>query len=236
MQPRIYTYKITFEEVPYYYYGVHKEQRYNEYYMGTPVTHKWCWEIYTPKKQILEVFDYSDESWLNAQKVETRIIKTFFNIDKWCLNKNAGGIVSIDKCSKGGKVTSSIMSKEQKIQRSRNAGLKSKNNKTGIFSLTKQQLIDNGIVNGHNAKKNKTGIFSIPKAKRSQLSKDIGLRHKENGTGVCGMSLDQRIQNGIKSGTQKWQCLETGYISNAGGLHCYQKKRGIDPTKRKQIF
>ena len=24
--PRIYTYKITFEEVPYYYYGVHKEK------------------------------------------------------------------------------------------------------------------------------------------------------------------------------------------------------------------
>ena len=30
--PRIYTYKITFQEVPYYYYGVHKEKRFDEYY------------------------------------------------------------------------------------------------------------------------------------------------------------------------------------------------------------
>jgi hypothetical protein len=50
MQSRIYTYKITFEEVPYYYWGSHKEKRYNEYYMGSPVTHKWCWDFYTPKK------------------------------------------------------------------------------------------------------------------------------------------------------------------------------------------
>ena len=50
--PRIYLYKITFEEVSYYYYGVHKEKRYNEYYMGTPVTHKWVWDFYTPKKHI----------------------------------------------------------------------------------------------------------------------------------------------------------------------------------------
>ena len=32
--------------------------------------------------------------------------------------------------------------------------------------------------------------------------------------------------------TQKWQCIETGYISNAGGLSQYQKKRGIDTSKR----
>ena len=51
--PRIYTYKITFEEVPYYYYGVHKEKRFNEEYWGSPHTNKWAWEFYTPKKQIL---------------------------------------------------------------------------------------------------------------------------------------------------------------------------------------
>ena len=59
--PRIYLYKITFEEVPYYYYGVHKEKKFDEYYMGSPITNKWCWEFYTPKKQILEVFEFSEE-------------------------------------------------------------------------------------------------------------------------------------------------------------------------------
>jgi hypothetical protein len=50
MQPRIYTYKITFEEVPYYYYGSKKEKVFDEEYCGSPVTNKWCWELYTPKK------------------------------------------------------------------------------------------------------------------------------------------------------------------------------------------
>ena len=35
MQPRIYTYKITFEEVPYYYYGSKKEKYFNEEYWGS---------------------------------------------------------------------------------------------------------------------------------------------------------------------------------------------------------
>ena len=40
--PRIYIYKITFDEVLYYYYGVHKEKYFNQEYWGSPVTHKWC--------------------------------------------------------------------------------------------------------------------------------------------------------------------------------------------------
>jgi hypothetical protein len=59
--PRIYLYKITFEEVPYYYYGVHKETKFGEEYWGSPKTNKWCWELYTPKKQILQLFDFTDE-------------------------------------------------------------------------------------------------------------------------------------------------------------------------------
>jgi hypothetical protein len=47
-----------------------------EYYMGSPVTHKWCWELYTPKKQILELFEFSDKGWIEAQEVEKRIIRT----------------------------------------------------------------------------------------------------------------------------------------------------------------
>ena len=99
--PRIYLYKITFEEVSYYYYGVHKEKRYNEYYMGTPVTHKWVWDFYTPKKQILEVFDYNDEEYIKAQEVEKRLIKPVLN-DKWCLNENVGGVFSLEIRRKNG--------------------------------------------------------------------------------------------------------------------------------------
>jgi hypothetical protein len=92
--PRIYTYKITFEEVPYYYYGVKKEEYYNQEYWGSPYANKWCWELYTPKKQILELFEYTDEGWLEALNVEKRLIKPVIN-NKWCLNENVGGKVSL---------------------------------------------------------------------------------------------------------------------------------------------
>lgn len=35
--------------------------------------------------------------------------------------------------------------------------------------------------------------------------------------------------------SQKWMCLETGYVSTAGGLHSYQRKRGIDTNKRTRV-
>ena len=102
--PRIYTYKITFEEVPYYYYGVHKEKKCGEEYWGTPITNKWCWEFYTPKKQILEYFD----CWEEAQRVEGRIIREFYNKDKWCLNAHVQGIFSLQSKSKAGKIGGKI--------------------------------------------------------------------------------------------------------------------------------
>ena len=125
--PRIYTYKITFEEVPYYYYGMHQEKVFGEEYWGSPKTNKWCWELYTPKKQILETFD----SRKKANEVEQRLIRPVFNTDKWCLNENCGGFISMDLYRKIGKKTAEIHRRnktgpfdpEKKI--SRNGGLKS---------------------------------------------------------------------------------------------------------------
>ena len=124
--PRIYVYKITFEEVPYYYYGVHKEKRYNEEYWGTPVTNKWCWEFYTPKKQILQFFDFTDEGWLEAQEVEKRLIKPFYNTDKWCLNESCGGKTSLKILSENGK-KGQIISKEKGV---------------GIYGMSFEQRIE----------------------------------------------------------------------------------------------
>ena len=61
MNSRIYIYKITFLETPHYYYGVHKEKYFDDEYWGSPITHKWIWNFYTPKKQILEIFDFTNE-------------------------------------------------------------------------------------------------------------------------------------------------------------------------------
>jgi hypothetical protein len=232
--PRIYIYKITFEEVPYYYYGVHKEKKFDEYYMGSPVTHKWVWDFYTPKKQILEIFDYSDEGWLEAQEVETRLIRPFLN-NKWCLNERCGCKTSIRIC--------------------RENGIKCKENGKGIFSLSFQQRSENSKKYSKKAYKN--GLGKLSKEQLSENSKKIGLRHKENKTAICGRTKEQMSEDGRKGGNkikelgvgifaippeklrernkknalQRWECLETGFITNAGNLTKYQKARGIDTSK-----
>jgi hypothetical protein len=243
--PRIYTYKITFEEVPYYYYGVHKEKKYNEEYWGSPYTHKWCWDFYIPKKQILEIFDYTDEGWLEAQEVEKRLIKPVFNADKWCLNENCRGKFSLTSCSNGGK----------------KAGNKIVKLGIGIHSLTPEQRSENGKRGGAKAGKiggKRTyelgvGMFSFTKEERVEVCKKAGkmggMKSYELGVGVHSLTKEQMSENGKKAGkiggkiaskntnSQRWECCETGYISTAGGVVSYQKGRGIDTSKsnRKRI-
>jgi hypothetical protein len=100
MEPRIYTYKITFEEVPYWYWGVHKEKEFGEEYWGSPTTNAWAWDLYTPKKQILELFPNTDEGWASANLLEDRLIKPDIN-NPFCLNESYGGFFSLKSLRKG---------------------------------------------------------------------------------------------------------------------------------------
>jgi hypothetical protein len=251
--PRIYIYKITFEEVPYYYYGVHKEKKFGEYYMGSPVTHKWCWGLYTPKKQILETFEFSNEGWLEANEIEQRIIRPFLNDDKWCLNERCGKVVSLNILRENGKKSAK---KQQEL------GI-------GLYGLTPEQRTENGKIRGKKHKKDGTGIFAVTPEERIEIGKRVGKisyelglgihgrtkeqmtedgkkggkiaakNQKRNKTGIFGIDDEQKRKNSIKGGrktsSQKWMCLETGYVSNAGGLFRYQKSRNIDTSKRKRI-
>lgn len=219
MQPRIYTYKITFIDTPYYYYGVHKERYFDEYYMGTPATNKWCWEFHEPEKQILEFFEFSDVGWVKAQEIEKQLIKPFFNTDKWCLNQSCGGKMSLESRRKAGKI----------------GGNKTKENGTGIFSRTLEEMKENGRKGGLKAKENGTGIFAKTFEQMSEHSRKIALRAKENGTGIFALSKEQLSENSKKANSQRWECLETGHISNSGPLTNYQKARGIDTSKRRRI-
>jgi hypothetical protein len=95
MGPRIYTYKITFEEVPgFWYWGVHAEKFFNDGYMGSPTTNKHFWELYIPKRQILEIFEYSEKGWKEANAVERRLIMPDLNHAR-CLNESCAGVMSL---------------------------------------------------------------------------------------------------------------------------------------------
>ena len=259
--PRIYTYKITFEEVPYYYYGVHKEKMFDEYYMGSPITHKWMWDFYTSKKQILEVFPFTDESWLEAQEVEKRLIKPVFNADKWCLNQNCGGVLSLDTCSRGGKKGGNKnkengtgifkLSAEERKEVSKKAGRiggkitgqKNKELGLGFFKMSFEEKSQLGKRNAEENKKNKTGLYALTQEQRSENAKKGGDIAYKMSAGVHNRSKEQMTEDGKKGGkiggkkssSQKWMCEETGYVTNAGALTHYQRARNIDTSKRTRI-
>ncbi len=102
MEPRIYVYKITFVDRPEWYWGVHKEKRFDEYYMGSPYTHKKFWELYQPIKEIIEVFDYSDAGWLKACGREQELIRPDIN-NPLCLNESCGNWLSLAEISENSK-------------------------------------------------------------------------------------------------------------------------------------
>jgi hypothetical protein len=269
--PRIYTYKITFEEVPYYYYGVHKEKKFGEYYIGSPVTHKWCWELYTPKKQILELFDYTDEGWIKAQEVEQRLIKPVYQTDKWCLNASCGITISIDILKKSGNKTKELciglhrLTPKEIKQNAIKGGKKAKELGVGVFSmsfeqrsevgrrnkelgigihgLTKDERIKNGRKGSQKNKENGVGIFALTHSEivhNASKGGSIGGKvNAKNKTGVCGRSKEKMTEDGKKgaknTNSQKWICLETGYIANSGALSKYQKARNIDTSKRVRV-
>ena len=255
--PRIYTYKITFEEVPYYYYGVKKEKYFYQYYMGSPYTHKWCWEFYTPKKQILELFEYSDEGWLEAQEIEKQLIKPFYRNDKWCLNENCGGTFSLDTYIRAGKRGNKTnkkngtgvygMTLEQKSEGGKRGGKNGGKvvgkqnaiNKTGICGRSKEKMTEDGKKGGTaSAKKQKElgiGFFGMSFEQRSQNAKKANETHKKNKTGVYALTYEDRSKMAEKVNSQRWMCTETSHISNSGGLSRYQRARGIDTSKRIRI-
>ena len=248
--PRIYIYKITFEEVLYYYYGVHKEKVFDEEYWGSPYTHKWVWDFYTPKKQILEAFPHTDEGWLEANLVEDRLIKPIYQVDRWCLNESCGAYISMEIKRKTGlycvenKIGIHGYTKEQKGENGRKGSQKQKDENLGIYFLTKEQRIENGKkygskagkVAGNNNKLLKRGICGMSKEERSNAGKKGGKITYDMKIGVHSLTKEQRIENGRKGAktttSQKWKCIETGFVANPGNLTLYQNARGIDTSKR----
>lgn len=191
MKPRIYLYKVTFEETFHFYWGVHKEKKAGERYQGSPVTHAWMWKFYTPRVEILQFFD----NWEQAQQIEGRVIKRFLN-DPMCLNENCGGIVSLAQRKKGG-LTTLARNREQK---------------TGLHGMSKEEL--------------------SAAAKKARANTTLE-QYRKNG---LNLSHEERVRRGKITTSQKWMCLETGYITTAPALSNYQRKRNIDTSRRKRVL
>jgi len=250
MQPRIYTYKITFEEIPHWYWGVHKEKRYNDGYMGSPVTHKWMWDFYTPRIQILEVFPFTDEGWKEALTLEKRLIRPDLN-NLLCLNESFSGYKSIEACRKGGLVSGPV------------TGKKAVEEQLGVHSPGYTQSdkyikdrVKGGQVSGQNSFEKGTKIFAISKEERISISSEVGQRAYEEGFGMFApeyrskkkewsgmggkackekMPPEKQKERAKKMTSEKWMCIITGYITTKGPLTNVQKSQGIDPRLRVRV-
>lgn len=90
----IFTYIVKFEEIPHFYWGVHLQREGERFYLGSPKTHRWMWDFYTPTITPLQFFSCDEEGWEEAQKIEKRLILPDLN-NPLCLNENVGGVISL---------------------------------------------------------------------------------------------------------------------------------------------
>ncbi len=217
MQPRIYTYKITFEEVPHWYWGVHKEKKFGESYLGSPVTHKWMWEFYTPKIQILEFFPCTEEGWEEARKVEGRIVLQDLN-NTLCLNENCGGTPSLSALRRGGALAKELC--------------------LGIFAYGNTNQRAGGLA----TLERKIGIYS-PEFRNGPAYKENvrkgGIALRDMGLGIFEISPEEKRKNSIEgaktTNSLRYRCTVTGKVLPPGPLACWQRARGIDPANRERL-
>lgn len=241
----IYLYKITFEEIPHFYWGIHLVRE-DDDYMGSSVTFSKLWKIYTPHKQIIYHFEPSTEGWDLARETEKKVIESTWN-SSLSLNRNSGGSFSIqqqrDNVSRG-------MEKHGSNWGVGNPEIREKCYQTqkenGTFGFTKEQE-ERGR---ETQKRLKVGYFDPEKQQKgleTQRKLGIGLfdsekkvkriqQDSETKTGLYSSeNNEKRSQSAKRVNSQVWECLVTGHRSNSGGLSRFQKSRGIDTSKRQRV-
>lgn len=138
-------------------------------------------------------------------------------------------------------------------------GQNHKERRTGVCGFTKEEYSEYGRKGGEKCKEFSLGVCGLTFEQRSEIGKKGGQSCAENGKGIHALTSEQRSENGRRgakkqkdlgvgifslecrnkagkiSCSQKWQCLETGFVTNPGNLTKYQKARGIDVAKRIRI-
>jgi len=221
---RYYTYKITFKDLPkYFYYGRHKDK--GKPYFGTPKTWRHLWDFFEPEVQILQWY----ETELEAKKNEKKIIDATWR-DKHSLNEHNTEGISEDICVRNGERAREegfgifSLSPQERRNVSKRSGNKTLGEGIGIFAQTSEDLSRLG----KNSFREKKGCFSMSKEERTEVSKRAG-----------GMNTPpqkegrKRAMGGINN--LKMMCTVTGYIGNPGNVARHQKKMGIDPSNRIHI-
>jgi hypothetical protein len=206
-----YTYKITFKDLPcYFYYGSHKDN--GKLYYGSPTTWKRLWKIFEPEVQILQWYETTEE----AYAAEESIIRATWD-SKYSLNEHVGGRFSEESCRKNGKANAATglaaMSRDTLVA----------NGKANLATIPRETLVANGKAN--------VAVM------RAALTPEILKANGKANVAVMRAALTPEIlkANAKTTNSQRWQCLVTGFVSNPGHLSRYQRGRGIDTSMRIRV-
>ncbi len=135
------------------------------------------------------------------------------------------------------------MTDEERIEAGRKGGTKSYELGVGFHSITPEERVEIAKKSVEVHKQNNLGFYGMSFEEKSKAGKKGASKNKENKLGIFSMTSEELSSAGKKGGSiggkktnsQKWICLETGFISSPGGLGRYQKARGIDTSKRVRI-
>jgi hypothetical protein len=209
-----YTYKVTFKDLPcYFYYGKHKDD--GKPYFGSPVTWARLWKHFEPEIQILQWYATEGE----VRRAEKSIIRATWK-DKYSLNENVGGCFSEEACRKqprGTRVASGRKNGQANVG-AMNDHPNTAANRSALGRITVATMNDHpNTAANRKANGRATGAVNVSKMPKETL--------------VAGGKASGKA-NLTKLNSQKWQCLVTGHVANPGNLSKYQKARGIDTSMR----
>jgi hypothetical protein len=242
--PRIYLYKITFEEIPDWYWGVHKEKKFGEFYMGSPHTHAWKWKFYTPKKQILQFFEYNEEGWRQANLIEDRLIRPDLN-NPLCLNESVSGHYSLEAASRGGKIGGKKTHKDKTEDGKSKHGLRCAKASNASMPPEQKSKYGRETAKRLNAKKDDQGrsVNAVKGAEACNKEKDDQGRSinavKRAKAALASMTPEEITERARKGGEavskQVWESTIDGFRGRACSVALHNKANGWDLNSRRRI-
>ena len=117
----------------------------------------------------------------------------------------------------------------------------------GWHHVPREILSENGRKNSKSLMEKKRGIHGATPEQRSAWNKVNGSKGApaagrstfEKGVGLFAMSEEDKTCRNKKGASVinsiQWMCLETGHISTSGPLTKWQRKRGINPSRRVRL-
>jgi len=211
---RFYTYAYLRENRTPYYVGKGEGRRlYKKHQKGISV----------PKDKTRIIFLKQNLTEEEAFKHEKYMIAVFGR-------KDLGTGILHNRTGGGEGCSGAIRTEEWKRNLSKSDEIRRKN-QTGIYSVTPEKRKEIDLF----CKENNLGIYGISDEERKKLGRKSGIYCKENGLGIFAETKEDRSKRTTKTNYQKWMCLETGFVTNAGNLSRYQMRRGIDKSKRVRL-